>query len=727
MSVLSTPIKYDIAMQKDIFRFAATLFAQTSNEYSALESQLQMIKCVFAKQNNEPMTVEEISVQLLDMYKYHVSNDEIIIAIKNHKKTFQSVVVDDEEAYKLLEHIYQETIELQNDNIDSYIDKYIKTHNIINAEVCSNAIYKYLYELTTTNINTYKVLMCGKSGLKFTDKELSVDISDFSTEEQKYVYDFIAWEDADKNISLSNIVFSCLEYCLLVNGDKPNKLLANSIRKREIYLDTNIIFRALGINGPIRERTVLSFLKKCKQAKLKLIISHTTNKEFFDTIEHYINQIILYPSGNVYSGAYEQISDYSIFSFYDNWRKEHPKMSIMYFKMYIKSLYAKLVNEYNIADDKKIPKEIYDSDKFKVVRNAYSLSIKQLKEDMHDKYVSEDDRYSLKDSHDATVVHYVELQRKENEEADVFFVSSDKLLRYWDMSRNEKEYPIVIYPSQLFLVLIKTCGRSDNDFDSFVSFINVRPSHHQISAEKANVIISAIGTITEDIKTQKLLVSAICDGEYQNIINSKDNDRLLEEVQALCKKYLEKELEEKSYEIDALHSVAEQSATKIAELKEVNASQEEEIILLKEKIIENEKTIDTSQKSIHKQKKISETQKQQICDFAEKKTKLGFVIKWYIIPAVIILLFILFIIFLVLQFVCCDAKWNFATKIIDAIGTTTFGKNVEGYVAVIDGGLFTFLTVVVIPQFWVKPWDAEKRELDKQKKIENYITKNKLL
>ena len=167
-------------------------------------------------------------------------------------------------------------------------------------------------------------------------------------EEQKYVYDFISWEDADKNIALSNIVFSCLEYCLLVNGDKPNKLLANSIRKREIYLDTNIIFRALGINGPVRERTVLSFLKKCKQAKLKLIISHTTNKEFFDTIDYYVNQIILYPSGNVYSGVYEQISDYSIFSFYDKWREEHPKMSILYFKMYIKSLYGKLVNEYNI-------------------------------------------------------------------------------------------------------------------------------------------------------------------------------------------------------------------------------------------------------------------------------------------------------------------------------------------------------------------------------------------
>ena len=190
MSVLSTPIKNDIAMQKDIFRFAATLFAQTSNEYSSLESQLQMIKCVFVKQKNESMTVEEISVQLLDIYKYHVSDDEIIAAIKKHKKVFQVVAVDDTEAYKLLESVYQETMELQKDNIDSYIDKFIKTHDIKNTEVCSNAIYKYLYELTTTNINTYRVLIRGKSGTTFSDKELSVDVSDFSAEEQKYVVSY---------------------------------------------------------------------------------------------------------------------------------------------------------------------------------------------------------------------------------------------------------------------------------------------------------------------------------------------------------------------------------------------------------------------------------------------------------------------------------------------------------------------------------------------------------
>ena len=735
MTVLSTPIKNDIAMQKDLFRFSATLFAETSNEYSSLDSQLQMIKCIFLQKDNEPMSPEEIVVQLLDVFKYHISDDEVERVIKSHKKTFETVVVDDNASYKLLDSVLEATKEAQKNNIDSYIKEFIHKFEIVDENTATSAIYNYLYELTTTNINTYKLLISGKSKTSFSDSELSVDIGYMSEVEQKYIHDFIAWEDGDKNIALTNIVFTCLEYCLLINGDKPNRLLDNSIRKREIYLDTNVIFRALGINGPIRQKTVRAFLNKCKQARLKLVISHSTKKEFFDTIDYYLNEIRRYPRGNVYSGAYEQLSDYTLFSHYEKWRQTHPTMSLMYFKSVIQSSYEKMVREFGIIDDEKIPKAIYDSDEFKKVRNSYSATIKKLKDELHDRYVSEDDRYSLKDSHDATVVHYVEIKRDENQDIELFFVSSDKILRYWDLSRSEKEYPVVIYPSQLFLVLIKTCGRSENDFDSFVSFINVRSAHQQIPAEKANVIISGISIITEDIKTQEILVSAICGREYQNVFQDiKTNDELYEAVQEVCKRYLEDELKEKENEIEVLRGSATVSEGRITSLEETAVNREKEISSLRGQveqqasdIVVKNKTIDEKNKKISESQKKSEEHKEQICNFAKKKTRLGLILKWYVFPIVTALLVIAYIAFLALQFVACDADWNFVTKIIKSIGETTFGKKVEGYIAIIDSGIFVFLTSIVIPNFFVKPWDKEKRNADKQKRIEKYIVKHKLL
>lgn len=735
MTVLSTPIRNEIAMQKDLFRFSATLFAETSNEYSSLDSQLQMLKCIFLQKDNEPLSPEEIVVQLLDVFKYHISDDEVEGVIKSHKKTFETVLVDDNTSYRLLDSVLEATKEAQKNNIDSYIKEFIHKFEIADEDTATSAIYNYLYELTTTNINTYKLLVSGKSETHFSDSELSVDIGYMTEIEQKYVHDFIAWEDGDKNIALTNIVFTCLEYCLLINGDKPNRLLDNSIRKREIYLDTNVIFRALGINGSIRQKTVRAFLHKCKQARLKLVISHSTKKEFFDTIDYYLNEIRRYPRGNVYSGAYEQLSDYTLFNHYEEWRKTHPAMSLMYFKSVIQSSYDKMVREFGIVDDEKIPKIIYDSEEFKQVRNSYSATIKKLKDELHDRYVSEDDRYSLKDSHDATVVHYVEIKRDDNHDSDLFFVSSDKILRYWDLSRSEKEYPVVIYPSQLFLVLIKTCGRSENDFDSFVSFINVRSAHHQMPAEKANVIISGISTITEDIKTQEILVSAICGGEYQNVFQDiQTNDELYEAVQEVCKRYLEDELKEKESKIAALQDNASHTTKRMATLEETAVEHEKEITSLRGQVAQQatdidakNKTIDEKNKEISESKKKSEAHKEQICNFAEKKTRLGLILKWYVFPIVTALFCITYIAFLALQFVACDADWNFVTKIIEAIGETTFGKTVEGYIAIIDSGIFVFLTSIVIPNFFVKPWDKEKRNADKQKRIEKYIAKHKLL
>lgn len=733
--MLATTNKNDIAMQKDIFRFSATLFSETTDVYSSLDSQLQMIKCIFAKANNQSFSKEELVVQLQNVYKYHITVEEIGAILFKQKKTFQTLTVDGEESYKLLDNVYNDVIEAQKNNIDAYIEKFIETFKIEDSETCKDAVHKYLYELTTTNINSYKLLIGGKNITEYADSELSIDTSSLSIREQQYVHDFVGWNNGEKNIALTNIVFACLEYCMLVNGDKPNKLLANSIRRREIYLDTNIIFRALGINGSIRKQTVVSFLNKCKQAKLKLVISFNTKKEFLDTVDYYINQIRLYPSGNVYDGAYEQLSDYTLFSYYAEWRQEHPSMSLIYFMMHIKSSYDQFIKTYDIVDNERIPKTIYDSEQFRTDRNLYSSSIRKIKDELRNRYVLYDERYySFKDNHDAAIVRYIELKRDEIEEdADLFFVSSDKLLRYWDLSRAEKDYPVVIYPSQLFLVLIKTCGRSDNDFDSFVNFINVRSVHAQMSAEKANIIISGISTITEDISTQKILVSAICDGDYQNIVQDyPDNDELYQNVQEICKKYLEEKLKEKEERIVSLQEDASNTAKRIESLEESTLEHKKEISSLKGKvekqasdIDEKDSVIAVKNEQLSKQQRLSEEQKEKICAFAKKKITPLYIFRCFLIPIALVIITLIAIAFLLLQFLFKEECWNFAILFFDWIKTTWFGEKVGDFVYSIDVALFGAVWFL-LKKFMRNPCNKANNDIYKAQLIQNYIKKNDL-
>ena len=712
MSVLSAPLKNDVAMQKDIFRLAAAIYSESNDVVSDAEIQLQIIKCMFVATGNDYLTKSEIISKLLEIYKYHISEDEVDNILRKTKGVFQAITKDDEKAVCLTQSAYSECEEAQKNNIDSFFDAFITEKEIANPEKCKSAIHVYLYELTTTNINSYRVLLAGKDGTQFSSSELSVDVSCLSDAEKQLVHDFLAWDNIAKNAALGNLVYCCLEYCLLINGDSPNSLLKGFIRRREIYLDTNVIFRALGINGVSRQNVVTTFLRKCKQAKLKLLISHSTRTEFFDTIGYYVSQMEYYPRGDIYSGAYEEIADYSIFAFYENWRQEHSQMSLKYYVAHIKSLYHKLIKDFRIEDDVKIPGTIYHSGEFKDVRNRYSASIKSVKQGIKADYLADDYHYSNRDSHDATVVRYIELLREKSADKDIFLASSDRALRLWDMNRLDGEYPVVVYPSQLFLILLKTCGRSDNDYDSFVSFINIRPSSKRVSPENAHIILSGISSITEDISAQEHLVEAVFSDDFQNVIKNSTSDMdLYEKVQRISQNYLDEELRKKDATIVALQADVSRYGI--------------EGKALQDKIDEKDTALTESNRTIQRQDEEIKQKQGRILSHAERKTQPKYIAKTYVIPVLLALLVLAFVLFILLQFIYKDEKWNFAVAFFDWTKATYFGTYVGDYIYAIDLALAAIVGWL-LKKWMVNPFNKELNELRKMELVQRYIKDNHL-
>lgn len=712
MSVLSVPLKNDVAMQKDIFRLAAAIYSESNDVVSDAEIQLQIIKCLFVATGNDYLVKSEIISMMLEIYKYHISEDEVDNILRKTKGVFQAITKDGEKAVCLTQSAYSECEEAQKNNIDSFIDVFITEKEIADPEKCKSAIHIYLYELTTTNINSYRVLLAGKDGTQFSSSELSVDVSCLSDVEKQLVHDFLAWDNIAKNAALGNLVYCCLEYCLLINGDSPNSLLKDFIRRREIYLDTNVIFRALGINGVSRQNVVTTFLRKCKQAKLKLLISHSTRTEFFDTIGYYVSQMEHYPRGDIYFGAYEEIADYNIFAFYEGWRQEHTQMSLKYFVTYIKSLYLKLIKDFGIEDDVKIPGTIFHSDEFKNVRNRYSASIKSVKQGIKADYLADDYRYSNRDSHDATVVRYIELLREKSADKDIFLASSDRALRLWDMNRLDGEYPVVVYPSQLFLILLKTCGRSDNDYDSFVSFINIRPSSKRVSPENAHIILSGISSITEDISVQEHLVEAVFSDDFQNVIKNSTSDMdLYEKVQRISQNYLDEDLRKKEAAIVALQADVSRYGI--------------EGKVLQDKIDEKDTALTESRRTIQRQDEEIKQKQDRILSHAERKTQPKYIAKTYVIPVLLALFVLTFVLFILLQFTCKGEKWNFAVAFFDWARETYFGTYVGDCIYAIDLALAAIVGWM-LKKWMVNPFNKESNELRKMELVQRYIKDNHL-
>ena len=713
MATLTAHTKNEIASQRDIFRLAAAIYSESSNAFQETETQLEIIKCVFVASENEYMVCSELAAKVLDMYKYHISEDEIVELINNTRGVFIKGTIDTEDAYKLTTASYNDSLRAQEKNIDYYINAFISENSIKEPEKCKSAIHQYLYELTTTNINSYYALLKGKNGFQFDEEDISVELAVLGENERHYIHDFLAWDNQEKNITLSNLVYCCLEYCLLVNGDSPNSIIKNFIRRREIYLDTNIIFRALGINGGSRKKVVIAFIEKCKQAKIRIIITGVTKKEFFDTIEYYASQIARFPKGSVYAGAYEQISDYNIYAFYEDWYKDHRDLSVKYFINYVKALYFDLIKKSGIVDGENIPPKIFNSDHFKSLRNSYSASIKNVKQKYRDTYVSDDDRYSLRDSHDATVIRYIETLREQcNDPKDIFLVSTDKILRFWDINRNSISYPIVIYPSQLFLILLKTCGRSQDDYDCFVSFINIRSKSKQISPEKAHIILSGISSITEDIQAQEHLVSAVFDDEFQNIIKHSTSDEdLYRKIQSKSQNYLNNRLMKSQRKVSRLEESLKKKDGVVAQLQSDLTKKDESLSV---KIEENERTATELEQT-----------KDNIASFAEKKTRMLLAWKCTIFPIVLLILTIAFALFVFLQFAFSSKEWNCVVPFIQWVKSTPFGQAVGDALYAIDLAIAAALGFA-LKKWMTNPFNSLYREKKKEELIQHYLEKNKL-
>lgn len=723
--------------QKDLFRLAASLYSETSDVFDADDSLLLMIECLFLENENDFLKASDITEGVSEKFHFTLLQEEAEKIISKSNGIFQTIQQEGENAYQLTKTAFEQLNAREKNNIQGFIDEYISCFCIANKEKCTKAIYQYLYELTTTNINSYMVLFNkGINRSAFSEAELSIDMDSLDEEERELVHNFIEWDNAEKNIALGNIVFCCLEYCLVVNGDSPNKLLRSTNRKRDIYLDTNIIFRALGINGIARQKAVQAFLQKCKQAKIDIIISYHSKIEFFDTVNHIIESILAHPHGRIMKGAYEELSDYSLFSYYEEWRKSHKGNSLIYFKKYIEAQYTTFVSKYSIKDAEKIPKVIYDSDSFKAIRNQYSHAISEIKNKTN--IFWNEDCFSSVDGHDASLVLYTELLRKESKnEKDIFVVSSDKMLRYWDMTRTDNDFPVVIYPSQLFLLLLKLCGRSSNDFSSFVSFINIKAHGGMVSPMEANTILSGISSITEDVKVQQDIVAQIYEGEFRDTIrNANNHDELYKQFQEITQHYLEEQLKEQETQLSAAKDIISEqqeaisdkeekiieSKTKIAELTKSIVDKKAELKEKDDKIGEADDTIKKKNESIDKHK-------QSIYYLAKKQTMFSFYLKYLSVPIALLLLWMSFAVFIICQFVGDEKDPNFAIEFILWLKNTWIGTKIGEFVYTVDfilAAVLFFLSKIYYKSNLFGFFRRQSREKNREEAIKKYIKDNKL-
>jgi len=650
--------------EKNLFRLSALLYRNENYDVKKTTILRKIIESVFIDENKKMYILEVIEFCEIH-YCLTLGKKEIESIVKRNTDVFNIKYIDDGDIYfNLLEKKYITLSKFKSLGIEQHINNFIENNNLSKkANEITDIIYRFSYNIFTSNLNGYDYFINNR----LDNRKSLVDTTKYSDEETNIINKFIEYEDNDKDKAIFNIVSLSLEYCMITGSRKD--LYQNEISNKEFYLDTNIIYRTIGINGDNRKIMTNKFLKKCLEMNISLKISVYTEKEFYKSLKYYINDIKNYRNAYKNTKLYKEINrNQDINNRYCEWICGKRNKDVKYFEAYVKALYDDFKKEYNIEVNYS---EIIDMNNKSIERqvNGMSNSICGFKQS---------DKLNLNDT-DAKNILLISLKRKashngNNKLMDIkeFMISTDQKLREWNYRNTEYGQPIVFLPSQWLSIMLRFGARTTDDFKSFVSFLNIRNNESIISSEKINIVLDSIVEITENIQMQESLAKILIEDEIDNIVKVYDGNELRDKV----KVYTE------SVYVDLLNRANED--LKIA--NEENNTVSEQNIELRKSLEETASTLLLAENRLKNEYVNTEIKKWR------KRGTIGYGV---------IICFIL--LFNILHFVYVDSKYNFVTVLYKWAGNYEQKKSglnlIEGF---LDLGVAIYLINKIYERFNTK-------------------------
>jgi hypothetical protein len=489
---------------KTLIRTSAIIYADEINSKTTNTIRRKFVESILVFNDNKPLHLDALINEIESNFKLTFSEKEVEEII-NNCDDFEFNQIKKE--ISLTQKRYTALTQKELSQIGDCIKEFVKVSSNVNNEQQTNEIVmKYLYYLMNTNMQLYSYILKSKDDAL---KNISVDSKQFNENEICTINEFLAWNNPEKNKLLFKLVSFCIEYSLVANNSSDDVFLV-ALRNKNFYLDNNVIYRAIGINGELRKKRTETFLQKCVDNGQKLFVSVFSKTEFSETVDYHINQLKRIPFGKINPELFRQCNcNEGFYEFYHSWRINRLTYGFDVFKAYLLSLYENLVKQYRIEEDYKIPFQKNDP-----TIDKYKEEIAKVKYDGFD------------GSHkiDAQNIYLIEKKRGNNDisirDTKFYLITTDQKLKQWDEEHSQKQ-PLTLLPSHWMGLLIKYVSRTSDDFASFVSFL--RLPHHDALLEENEIqsIVAGISEITEDFKAQKTIMQKMIENKFDNVINGQ--------------------------------------------------------------------------------------------------------------------------------------------------------------------------------------------------------------
>ena len=485
-------------------RSSAVLYSDEIGIAKTTTIKRKYIESIFLLNNNKMLSIDELLQEIQNIFHLHFENEEIIKIVNYSKDFFEYNEISTH--LNLSKKRFETLQNKEPSQIDDVISRFIKEHTeFSNLDVLS-IIHRFLYELLNSNIETYSYIVNPK---KQKDKPRIISTSAFPEKAGEMINSFITWKDEIKDREIYKLVSFSIEYALVTNNS-DGRVYTEALKTKIFYLDSNILYRAIGTDGEYRKQRVLYFLDKCKMNGQSFYISRYTREEFNESIDRHIDELSRIPFGSINPELFKIANcDSDFYTFYHTWRQGKQTKSLSLFKAFILTEYDKLVKKYDIKEDYSLP---YDENNQKIKKqiNKYSTEINSIKRDS-----------GFNSEIDAKNVFLIEKRRNANniglQDTKYYLLSSDQKLKEWDNKHSDNQ-PLIMIPSQWMGLLLKYVSRTNDDFASFLHFLRFPKQDSVLTPEELEDVVAGISEMTENFQTQATIMKHLVADKFTKIL-----------------------------------------------------------------------------------------------------------------------------------------------------------------------------------------------------------------
>lgn len=533
----------------DLFRLNCFLNDTEANDFKRII--ISLVSEYIFESNNEEQKLDACYKHIVNYHKLDVEKDYFLSIVSNYKH-FEQIPLQNDVLIKLTSKKFGEINDRLNEHsIEVYIERFLKKNSLPLSLVKSikDIIHQSVYE----NISTFS-----------TDNLSSLIsvklISNFSNDEISAFNSFIEDNDNEKNTAIYNIFLKATEFAIITSGKGVKEFSKDIFKGKRYCLDTNILFRLLGIGGVERQNTLKGLIKSCNHQGIIFEFTPHTYQELNKTLSGSV-KYLKYAEKKYDLDMLGELTESDPNIFKDDFITHYSNLKAS----------GKVNNpdqyELNLlADFRTLQQEL----SFGITKGNIVISDKERNKMSEYFYKSKKDlpygtKYTKNAANiDAHNILFVRKLRGENNynyvDVKSFYLTTDRTLNVILSKESNLIIPETILPSQLFILHHPYTSNGEHvDYELFLQFVKRRTTEFHFKGGEVLTYINQIRKQTTSKAELRNILTVYADKRYNVSSNNSIEERKVKPLQEIIDTILDKKLqkgEEDSLELSKIKTNA---------------------------------------------------------------------------------------------------------------------------------------------------------------------------